>query len=142
MFGSPNRGSHITVMQILENDLSRNMALIFSGVKAEVYFALPLEFLTIDNWSPVELYPRIVKLMARTSGRTFSGETLCRNEEWLQLNCDYTRDGFQAAFKLRKWRPFLRPVVEYFIPQVQRVCAVNRKALLPLRPIIMQREQG
>lgn len=88
MFGSPNRGSHITVMQILENDLSRNMALIFSGVKAEVYFALPLEFLTIDNWSPVELYPRIVKLMARTSGRTFSGETLCRNEEWLQLNCD------------------------------------------------------
>ncbi|KAE9363515.1 cytochrome P450 [Stipitochalara longipes BDJ] len=138
-FGSPNRGSLIRVGEILKN-LSRNMAMIFPGVKDEVEFATPLEFPPVVDWTPIKLYPKVARLIARTSGRTFSGKSLCRNEEWLQLNCDYTRNGFQAALELRKWRPLLRSVAKYFIPQVQRLWAVNTKAMLLLRPIVQQRE--
>jgi hypothetical protein len=51
----------------------------------------------------------------------------------------YTRDVVQAALALRKWRPFLRPIVKYFIPQVKRVWADNTQATNMLQPIVKQR---
>jgi len=51
----------------------------------------------------------------------------------------YTRDVVQAALALRKWRPFLRPIVKYFIPQVKRVWAGNTQATNMLRTIVKQR---
>lgn len=43
-----------------------------------------------------------MRVVCRVSGRAFVGNSIQRNEEWIQMNCNYTRD----AFVRNKFRPY------------------------------------
>jgi hypothetical protein len=73
------------------------------------------------------------------SGRSFVGPALNRNEEWITINIDYTRDVFQAAIPVRKWRPFLRPIGKHFVPEVRRIWDHNAKAVKLITPFLKQK---
>jgi hypothetical protein len=73
------------------------------------------------------------------SGRSFVGPTLSRDEDWIKISVNYTRDAFQGGANLRTWKPILRPIVKYFIPEIQRIWGHNAKAMKLIGPIIKQR---
>jgi hypothetical protein len=85
------------------------------------------------------MYGKVTRIISRMSGRSFVGPTLARDEEWIALNVTYTRDAFQAASKIREWRPILRPLAKYFIPEIARIWENHAKATKILEPILKEK---
>jgi hypothetical protein len=83
--------------------------------------------------------PKIENLISRIAGRVFVGPTLNRNETWLNISVTYTRDAFAAASSIRTWRPSLRWIAKYFIPEIRRMHAHNASAIAFIGEILRQR---
>ena len=54
------------------------------------------------EWLEIGLEPIAFKIVSQLSSRVFLGEELCRNEDWLQVTVDYTRDSMIASQDLRQ----------------------------------------
>lgn len=63
----------------------------------EVNHALPLEFPSCDEWTPVVVSPRLMRVVCRTAGRVFVGAQLNRTPEWIKLNCEVSHP-FNISF--------------------------------------------
>lgn len=57
------------------------------------------------------------------------------------MHTKYTRDLFLAALKLRAVPSFVRPLVAFFLPDLQRVYRHQERAGALIQPILQQREQ-
>ena len=73
-----------------------------------------------------------LKLMARITSRVFLGKEMCRNPEWLRITSTYTVIAFKAVEELRLWFSWLRPIVQWFLPN----CTAARKLVQEARDII------
>lgn len=60
-------------------------------------------------------------IFARSSSRIVAGETLCRNEKWLETVKNYTIDVGITVIVLRPFPKFLRPLVARMLPSVHRL---------------------
>lgn len=70
----------------------------------------------------------------------FVGPDLCRNEAWIKLSIGYTATTFAGAEAIRKWHPWLRPLVYRWVPQLQAVRKMKTNALALLTPVINARK--
>ncbi|KAG4442146.1 hypothetical protein IFR05_002359 [Cadophora sp. M221] len=77
------------------------------------------------DWTPVIAYGTSLRLICRISGRI---------SEW-------TRNVFLSAVKLKMLPAFLRPIGNYFIPEIKKCRCQNIRARELLQPIIQEREQ-
>lgn len=71
-------------------------------------------------------------MVARLSSVIFVGETISRDEEWIDVSVNYAIDAFVAMRDLREWPSILRPVVHRFLPSTRKL----RKHLEMARSII------
>lgn len=83
---------------------------------------------------------KINVLVARLSARVFLGEELCRNPAWLKIAVSHIFTGFIAAFCLRLFPPFLRPLAHWLIPHCRRLRAQVREARELVRKTIEKRQ--
>ncbi|KAK6834495.1 hypothetical protein PG987_009189 [Apiospora arundinis] len=67
---------------------------------------------------------------------------LCRREEYIYASTMYTVDLFKAVGKLKSWHSSLRPIAQYFIPELKTVFEHRRKAREFLFPIIRERKEA
>ena len=67
-------------------------------------------------------------IVAIVSGRVFLGAELCHEEEYIHAAIHFTIEVFTAVDKLRKWRWWLRPVGQYFVPEFKKIAEHRRKA--------------
>ncbi|KAJ0417693.1 cytochrome P450 [Aspergillus carlsbadensis] len=72
-----------------------------------------------DRWVSVNLYSMILRLINRSTSRVIVGETLCRNEEWLNIVTDYTHNLGLTIILLRPLPQFLRPFAARILPSVR-----------------------
>ncbi|GIJ88793.1 hypothetical protein Asppvi_007720 [Aspergillus pseudoviridinutans] len=129
------------VNHVILHDLNKNMVKVFPAMRAEVTIALSMEFPASDDWSEITLYTQCLRLVCRVAGRAFVGTGLYRNEEWIDIMCNYTKDIFVSALKLRAIPSFLRPLLYRLIPDVQRVFKHNARAGELIGSIVKQREK-
>lgn len=92
-----------------------------------------------DDWTPEVLYGQLSKIIATVSGSVFIGSELCRREEYLHASINYTVDAFRAIGKLKKWHKLLRPVGQYFTPELKKIAEHRQAARKFLIPVISQR---
>ncbi|EGY14256.1 ent-kaurene oxidase [Verticillium dahliae VdLs.17] len=71
------------------------------------------------NWREIKIESSVSELVARISSRVFLGEELCRHEKWLEITQSYTVASFRAAAILRTYPRILRPLVNWFHPNVK-----------------------
>lgn len=62
-----------------------------------------------------------VRLVFRLSALVFLGEEICRNEEWLHVSGQYAVDGIDYIRALRFWPTLLRPIVQFLLPERQKI---------------------
>ncbi|KAL4939386.1 hypothetical protein BDV06DRAFT_214358 [Aspergillus oleicola] len=129
------------VNHVILHDLNKNMAKIFPGMSEEVDIALPLELPTSTDWTEVDISTQILRVICRVSGRAFVGTGLHRNDEWIDISCNYTRDLFLSALKLRAVPSIFRPLLALFLPDLHRVYRHNDRARALVQPILQQRER-
>ncbi|EKG20893.1 Cytochrome P450 [Macrophomina phaseolina MS6] len=110
---------------ILQEVVRKNLTLALEGMtpvlSSEMKLAMSKLLPATKEWTPIQFFPVAPQLTARLSGRVFLGESLCRNEEWLDVSIKYTIDSFFAVRALRMWPPLLRRVAHHFLPEMKVV---------------------
>lgn len=79
-------------------------------------------------------------MVSKAGFRMFVGPDLCRNETWIKLSIGYTATTFAGAEAIRKWHPWLRPLVYRWVPQLQAVRKMKADALALITPVINARK--
>lgn len=70
----------------------------------------------------------------------FLGESLCRNERWLEISKSYTIDAVELSYLLRTVFPPLQPIAYWFYPQATRLRKAIRDAHALIDPEVERRK--
>lgn len=63
----------------------------------------------------------LTRTVARASSRMFGGKHLSRHEAWTDAMIAFTNDSFLAAQRLKDFPAFVRPIAQYFVPDLKKV---------------------
>ncbi|EKV04090.1 Cytochrome P450 monooxygenase, putative [Penicillium digitatum PHI26] len=77
----------------------------------------------LAEWKPYYLAHKVPYMVARLSSLIFVGETICHNNEWIDVSVNYAIDAFMAMRDLREWSSILHPVVHWLLPSTQKLRA-------------------
>lgn len=92
------------------------------------------------EWTKLCMADLFVKIVARVSSEMFGGSQLSHNEEWVRSTIEFAMDGFIGAQKIKKIPAWLRPVAQYFVPELRRVEDHHSTARRVIIPILQERE--
>lgn len=106
-------------MEAIHKKLTPSLGLVTDDLIEETTVALHDIYGEDKQWQTISIKNSTLDLVARTSSRVFLGEGLCRNEQWIKIAKGYTINAFTGAFKLRLVPALLRPVWQWFIPELQ-----------------------
>ncbi|KAI0811695.1 cytochrome P450 [Xylaria sp. FL0064] len=120
-------------------DLNRNLGNFVEDVEHEVAHCFTTQFPPCDEWTPIDLHEKLLRVVAQASARIFVGYPMCRNEEWLECSTKFALDVMTGGEKLKQWHPWLRPVAQYFVPEMTRIRGDHRRALDLLLPELEKR---
>lgn len=95
-----------------------------------------------EDWTPVGIYMKLVRVVAKVSGRVFVGGELCRNKDYLDSGIHYTLELIGAQRAIKNLNPWLKPILAPRCPEVQRLRKRERMATDFLRPIIQARREA
>ncbi|KAF4303967.1 Cytochrome P450 [Botryosphaeria dothidea] len=94
------------------------------------------------DWTTTDPFHSVaLQIVARVTSRAFLGESLCKNKEWLRISIEFTKDIFSAIPVLRKYPPFLRPLVRPFLREVKCVMAHQAAATRIIEPELQRRRE-
>jgi ent-kaurene oxidase len=111
---------------------------------SQITFSLNLEipWLTMAlEWTPIDLHEKLLRVVAQASARIFVGYPMCRNEEWLDCSTKFAMDAMNGGEKLKQWHPWLRPIAQYFIPEMTHIHGDHRNAFKLLLPELGKRSK-
>lgn len=93
------------------------------------------------DWTEVQVYDRIARMVAAVSTRVFVGDELTTNEEWLTTTINYTVQLVTCATILKLIPGFLRPFVYQLVPAYRRLQTYNKTAIRLIKPIVQARRE-
>jgi cytochrome P450 len=95
-----------------------------------------------EDWTPVFIFPKLVKVIAQVSGRIFVGSELCHDKDYLDTAINYTTELIDAMKAIKRMNPWLRPFLASRLPQVQRVNEREELAVKFFEPIVQARREA
>ncbi|CAJ2505364.1 Uu.00g127580.m01.CDS01 [Anthostomella pinea] len=120
-------------------DLNRNLGTFVGDVEQEVAHCFQTQFPSCNEWTPIDLHDKLLRVVAQASARIFVGYPMCRNEEWLDCSTSFAMDAMNGGEKLKQWHPYLRPVAQWFVPEMRRIRGDHRHALALFLPELERR---
>ncbi|PWW79527.1 cytochrome P450 [Tuber magnatum] len=119
----------------------QSTATLKEAILEETRFALNTELpeCTTGEWTPVDIFTLIIRMVARMSGRAFVGLPLCRNEDWLKITIQFTTDVFMTQSKLTSVPKLFRPLYVFMRGSAKDLAGDRKKAESLLAPIIRKR---
>jgi hypothetical protein len=130
------------LIKAVKGDLTRHIASTLKALQDEMRYGLDKEFGLCEDWTSVNLYSKLLRIVALLSGRVFVGRPLSRNEEWIDISIKYTLDCSDSRTGILKYPGWLRPFVAPFIPEVRKLKEhreAGKRLLKPLMEVCMQR---
>lgn len=93
------------------------------------------------DWTPLQIFPVLLRIVAIVSGNLFVGPDFCRHEVYLASAIDFTNDITAGAQQIKRWPKWLRSFVVYFklAPAVNRSYEHRRQIQAFLEPIVEER---
>ncbi|PLB47565.1 cytochrome P450 [Aspergillus steynii IBT 23096] len=92
------------------------------------------------EWYSIPLRTNILKLVARLTSKTLLGNEIGRNPDWQNIMVNYTVDAFIAAYILRLFPKFLRPLASRFIPHCRKLRKEISEARRIINPVLKDRQ--
>uniref|UniRef100_A0A093V610 Ent-kaurene oxidase n=1 Tax=Talaromyces marneffei PM1 TaxID=1077442 RepID=A0A093V610_TALMA len=130
------------MLNAIKLDLNQKLGQFVTDVQNEVAHVIDATFPTCEDWTPVNLNNLLLRIISQVSARIFVGPSLNRNKEWLDLSEKFATDVMIGGEKLKGWRPILRPIAQYLIPEVRRIQADHEEAYQMLRPVLEARDRA
>jgi len=124
----------------LLHKLSPSLGRLLPRLTEEIHLAIELEFPKLeDEWTSVNFYSLVLRIVARVTSRILVDVPLCRNEEWLELAITYTENVFETVHIMKYFPAFMHPFIVYLVPSYWRLWRQRRLALRLLMPLIEAR---
>ncbi|KAF8270428.1 cytochrome P450 [Lactarius quietus] len=126
-------------VDIIRTKLTRNIAVIFEKVRDELARSLDASILMHgddSDWVKVPIMKTMQHVVSATSNRVFVGAPLCRDQNYLDLNVNFTIDVIKNSTILKMFPKLLRPIV------ARVICGVPsqiRQVEEFIRPIVEER---
>jgi hypothetical protein len=99
-------------VDIIRTKLTRNIGDTFKEVRDELVRSLDASIpIHGDDWVKVPIVDTIQRVVCATSNRVFVGAPLCRNQDYLNLNLNFTLNVMKNAIILKMFPKLLRPIV-------------------------------
>jgi len=128
-----------TLVQSVKVDLTRNISHVLSMLQDEMEYAAQDAIGPCEDWTPIPIYAKLLRIVALISGRAFVGLPLCRDERWIHISINYTIDFFAAPRRFWAYRSWQRPFVAPFLKEVRKVKQYKEEAKKLLTPIVEKR---
>ncbi|OKL62874.1 hypothetical protein UA08_01834 [Talaromyces atroroseus] len=129
----------------VQNEVAHVVDATFPACEGNISFYLFMNHNLIIHalldWTPVNLNDLLLRIISQASARIFVGPSLNRNKEWLDMSEKFATDVMIGGEKLKGWRPILRPIAQYLIPEVRRIQADHEEAYQMLRPVLEARDK-
>ncbi|RYP65121.1 hypothetical protein DL771_008463 [Monosporascus sp. 5C6A] len=123
-------------------NLTQDISALNIPLSEEATHALDKHLTNDSEWHEIPVKVVAFKIISQMSSRVFLGEELCRNEDWLQVTVDYTRDAVIAAQELRLWPKLLRPFAFRFAnPRCKAIQEQLKKSEDLINPILEKRRR-
>ena len=84
---------------------------------------------------------RITQIVARVSSRMFGGTVLSENKEWIKASIAFAIDGFIGAQAIKKFPEPIKPIAQYFLPELRNIKKHYEAAERAAIPLLEQRER-
>lgn len=110
-----------------------------ASIAEEVQEALRSELPPCDDWTPIPINRKLLRIVAMVSGRVFIGPELCRSEEYLDAAINYTVELMEAQRAISQLKSWQRPFMASRLPQVKRLEDRAKEADAFLRPVVQAR---
>lgn len=111
-------------------------------IAEEVDLAFQEEFPQAKQFTKVPLNHRLMRLVAKVSGRIFVGPELCRSEEYVDMSINYTVELMQAAHSISSLRPDERDAKASSLPAVKQLQKRRQMGAEFVQPIIAARKKA
>ncbi|CAL1703009.1 unnamed protein product [Somion occarium] len=121
---------------LIRSNLTRNLVVLFSGVREELMAAFNDAIPPSDDWIAVPALETLMTIVSRTSNRIFVGLPTCRNPDYVDLNIKFTIDAVTTGIMLNMVPAFLRPIVGRLLTSVPK--SIER-GVKHLGPVIKER---
>ncbi|KAG5984138.1 hypothetical protein E4U55_005937 [Claviceps digitariae] len=130
--------SHIMKL-VARNQLTHQLTLVTEPVSDECTSVLKSIYTDNADWHEVVAKEANLQLMARVTSRVFLGMEMCRNPQWIRITTTYAVVAFKAVEELRLWPSWLRPLVQWFLPNCTAARALVRDARNLIHPLLEKR---
>ncbi|KAJ4417900.1 hypothetical protein N0V85_001640 [Neurospora sp. IMI 360204] len=101
----------------------------------------PLISSSPSDWAPININSKLLRIVAKVSGRVFIGPELCHDERYLEAAVGYTVSVMEAQRAVEKMSPWLRPLAARRLKEVRKLAQMERDATAFLRPVVEARRE-
>lgn len=112
-------------------------------LSAEVDKTVNSELPACQDWTPLQIVPVLLRIVAIVSGNLFIGPENCRHDAYLDSAIHFTTDCAAASAQIKRFPKWLRPVVVTlgFVPALDRIQAHRKRLQKLLAPMVKERRQ-
>lgn len=112
-------------------------------LSAQVENTINSELPPCNDWTPLTIFPILLRVVAIVSGDIFVGPDYCRHEVYLASAIDFTNDITAGAAQIKRWPKFMRSLVVKLklAPAVTRGQEHRRRMREFLEPMVAKRRQ-
>lgn len=126
--GTLNQDNRI-IQIVAQQDLTRSLPRLTPALSSECAVGLEEVVGKGEEWHDVVVKSDVsLPLVARLSTLAFMGRGSCYDREWIKIVVDFTVNIMLATMALYTWPRWLRPLVNWFIPECRALRAQERRA--------------
>ncbi|KAF9261024.1 cytochrome P450 [Marasmius fiardii PR-910] len=123
-------------IDVVRTPLTRNIGARFEDVRDEIVVAFDDNFPHEHDWVEMSVIKPIQNVVVRASNRLIVDLPLCHNEDYCELNVQFTIDVITDAIKISLFPRFMHPIVG---PLISKGRANIKRATKHLAPILQER---
>ncbi|THV06416.1 cytochrome P450 [Dendrothele bispora CBS 962.96] len=125
---------------VVRTTLTQKMDETFPDVRDEMIAAFDDEIPVSEDWVTYPALNTILRVVCRTTNRTFVGTPLCREPDYVNLNIEYTVDTFKLGAVVNLFPTILQPIVGHALSPLPRAFKRASKHLGPVIKARLEKE--
>ncbi|KAI1506099.1 cytochrome P450 [Biscogniauxia marginata] len=94
------------------------------------------------DWTSIRIFERLLRIVAKISGRVFVGPELCEDERYLDASVHYTMELVAAQRRVKSLRPLFRPIFANLTPEIRQLRKREKMTADFLLPVVEARLEG
>ncbi|KAH6912151.1 cytochrome P450 [Coprinopsis sp. MPI-PUGE-AT-0042] len=128
-------------VDLIRGPLTRGFPARLQDIRDEIATSFGDVVPVAEEWTAYPLLATVVPIVCRTTNRLFVGLPLCRNPDWIRINCTLTVHLFNVGNTLNKLPAFLRPIAVKWLCIYKKEYKTVKKHFAPLVEDRMKNDQ-